>query len=354
MKAIFPEKFEIAGRQIGPTSKPFVIAEIAQAHDGSLGMAHSFIDCAAECGVDAVKFQTHFADAESTLDEKFRVKFSYKDKTRYEYWKRMEFSIDEWIGLSRHAKERGIVFLSSPFSIKAIEVLEQLDIPAWKVASGEVGHWTLIERMLKSNKPILLSSGMSSIDDVSEILSFIQKKQKHVSIGIFQCTTEYPTSFQNLGLNVLEEFREKFNVPVGLSDHSGDPLPSIIAMARKANMIEVHLTFHHGMFGPDSKSSLTPNQLKEVCRARDSIALIDANQVDKNAMSRKLASSAQLFSRSISLVSDQKSGTVLTAEMLTLKKPGSGIPGTQIDNVVGRRLKRDASCKRLLRLEDLA
>ena len=141
----------------------YVIAEVSQNHDGSLGQAHAFIDAAAQTGVDAIKFQTHIAEAESTPDEPFRVPFSYEDKTRYDYWKRMEFTPEQWRGLYRHAQQSGLDFLSSAFSVEAFEMLQSIGIPAWKLGSGEVFNKYLFTRMAQTKKPMILSSVHTTI-----------------------------------------------------------------------------------------------------------------------------------------------------------------------------------------------
>ena len=157
MKSIY-----IDGKSIKEDGPCFIIAEIGQAHDGSLGSAHAYIDAVAEAGVDAVKFQTHIAHAESSKHEQFRVKGFPQDKTRYDYWKRMEFTPEQWSDLLSHAKEKGLIFLSTPFSIEAVELLENLNVPAFKIGSGDIDNIDLIESVIKTQKPILLSSGMSS------------------------------------------------------------------------------------------------------------------------------------------------------------------------------------------------
>jgi N-acetylneuraminate synthase len=344
--------FAIEGRAVGPGCKPLVIAEVAQAHDGSLGAAHAFVDLAADCGADAIKFQTHIAAAESTVDEPFRVNFSYQDGNRYDYWRRMEFSPEGWAGLADHARRRGLLFLSSPFSLEAVELLEALEVPAWKVASGEVQNWLLIDAMLATKKPILLSSGMSTFEELAQTVNYVQG-QSDSPLAIFQCTTMYPTPLEDVGLNVLSELADRFNVPVGLSDHSADVLPSIAAMVLGASLIEVHLTLHRAMFGPDTAASLVPEQLAELCRGRDAIFTLLTQKVDKNHRAATLKGSATLFGRSLALKHPQKAGTVLTAEMLTLKKPGFGLPPSEINTYVGRRLAHDVGAERLLRKTDL-
>ena len=163
-----------------PTAPCTLIAEIAQAHDGSLGTAHAMVDAAAEAGADAVKFQTHIADAESSPAEPWRKRFSPQDETRYDYWKRMEFSESQWLALREHAVEKGLLFLSSPFSMEAVALLERVGVAGWKVASGEVTNYLMLDAMCATRKPIILSSGYSEqeISDRFEnahITSFLAK-----------------------------------------------------------------------------------------------------------------------------------------------------------------------------------
>ena len=154
-----------------PTNQCLIIAEVGLAHDGSLGLAHAFIDEIARNGADAVKFQTHIADAESTPGEPFRVRFSPQDATRYDYWKRMEFSEGQWRELSEHARRKGLIFLSTPFSFEAVELLARLGMPAWKVGSGEVTNVPMLARMAATGRPLLISSGMSSWEELDRAVS---------------------------------------------------------------------------------------------------------------------------------------------------------------------------------------
>ena len=236
------KSFEIEGKKIGSTAPCLVIAEVAQAHDGSLGMAHAFIDAASKAGADAIKFQTHIATEESTLDEPFRVPFSYEDKNRYEYWKRMEFNEDEWFGLAEHARARNLIFLSSPFSEAAVKLLNRLNVPAWKVGSGEaINNPSLMKSIRRTGRPILLSTGMSNWNDIDNTIEEIQKEE--IPYALFQCTSEYPTVLERVGINVLSEIRERYDCPVGLSDHSGSIYPSLMALAQGCNLLELHVTF---------------------------------------------------------------------------------------------------------------
>ena len=343
--------FDIRHKRIGEHAPCFLIAEVAQSHEGSLGLAHSFIDAAADAGADAIKFQTHIADAESTLDEDFRISFSYADGSRYEYWKRMEFTAEQWYRLHEHATERNIIFLSSPFSVEAVELLDGIGVPAWKVGSGEVNSPSLISAMLKSGKPILLSTGMSSWEEITETVQAIQRYGS--PLAILQCTSKYPTPLTEVGLNVLYELLERFHVPVGLSDHSGTIFPALGAMAGIASLVEVHVTFHRSMFGPDVPASLTFEELKLLADAQDAFYTMKKNPVYKDIMASDLSTMRSLFNKSVALKSDQAAGTSLTEDMLTTKKPGTGIPAKQLQECVGKTLKRDVAAASLLSWNDL-
>lgn len=341
----------IADRIIGPGHAPYLIAEVAQAHDGSLGFAHTFIDAAAEAGADAVKFQTHFADDESTRDEPFRVKFSKQDSSRHDYWKRLEFTEEEWAGLADHAKEKKLTFLSSAFSPRAMDLLERLGMPAWKVASGEVLSPGFLERMSASGKPVLLSTGMSTYAEVEASVRMLQERK--APLAVLQCTSRYPTSYEDIGLNVIDEFRRSFRCPVGLSDHSGRIYTAVIAMARGADLIEAHITLDKRMFGPDTSSSLTVEEFAMLNESRKAQAAIDAHPVNKDVMAADLKEMRSLFQKSVAVVRPLPAGTVLTRDMLTAKKPGTGIPAQEVEKLAGKRLARAVQPDRILTWSDI-
>lgn len=190
-------QFEIGERLVGEKTPCLIVGEVAQAHDGSLGTAHAFIDAIASAGADTVKFQTHIAHAESSAQEPFRVKFSQQDATRYDYWKRMEFTEEQWQGLANHARQCGLLFLSSPFSEEAVDMLERIGMPAWKVASGEVSNTLLLERIAATGKPVLLSTGMSPIAEIDRSVAWI--KERNLPLAVFQCTSKYPLMPEHVG-----------------------------------------------------------------------------------------------------------------------------------------------------------
>lgn len=341
--------FELGGRSVGDGAPVLVIGEVAQAHDGSLGLAHAFVDAIADAGAHAVKFQTHIASAESTPSERFRVAFSRQDATRYDYWRRMEFAEDEWRGLAGHARERGLLFLSSPFSLEAVELLERVGVPGWKVGSGEVSNLELLRRLAATGLPVLLSSGMSPLAELDTAVAALAG----TPFAVLQCTTEYPSQPEHVGLNVLRELAERYGAPVGLSDHSGTIYPSLAAVALGASVLEVHVTLSRAMFGPDVPASVTPEELRALVEGTAFIERALAHPVDKDALAGELAPLRELFTKSIVAAGDLPAGTVLERHHLALKKPGTGLPAERLDDVVGKRLRRALPADTLLADDDL-
>ncbi len=343
--------FLIGSKRVGPNEETFLIAEVAQTHDGSIDLAHRFVDAVADAGAHAIKFQTHFADSESTLDEPFRVKLHTKDATRFDYWKRMEFSPEEWAGLMQHALDRQLIFLSSPFSVRAVDLLEELDIPAWKIGSGEVHSQTLLDAVIKTKKPILLSTGLiEGLDELAGIVAGISDKK--IPVGIFQCTTKYPTAFEDIGLNVMELIKNKFQCPVGLSDHSATIYPGMACIARGYEMLEVHVTLDKQMTGPDVIASVTMEELKILANMARATKVMNDHPIQKNDLSKSARELRVIFGKSLAPTRDLKKGEILSKELLMEKKPGHGIPIGEIEQVLGKKLRRDVPANKLLTRED--
>ena len=328
----------IQNKTVGEGHPIFVIAEVGQAHDGSLGMAHAYIDAAAKAGVDAVKFQTHIAAAESTPGEKFRVKMFPQDATRYDYWKRMEFTPEQWAGLAQHARDRGLTFLSTPFSLQAIDLLESIDVPAWKIGSGDIDTLPFLDRVARTGKPVLLSSGMSTW---AELDAGIARVRSHgAPLAVFQCTTAYPCPPQKLGLNIIVELQQRYDCPTGLSDHSGTIYAACAAAALGVNLIEVHVVLSRDSFGPDVTSSVTVEELGRLVEGVRFIQAAKENPVDKDGEAAARSELRVLFGRSLVAVRDLPAGHTLAEADLTFKKPGTGIAANRIAEVLGRKLLR--------------
>lgn len=328
-----------------------VIAEVAQSHDGSLGMAHAFIDAAANSGAGAIKFQTHFASEESTPAEPWRVRFSSQDATRYDYWRRMEFSDEQWIELKKHADDCGLLFLSSPFSRRAVELLERIGVPAWKVASGEIANYPLLDSMLATGKPMLLSTGMSPWQEIDAAVDRVRAAGRPVAV--MQCTTEYPCPPEKAGLNLLAEMRSRYACPVGFSDHSGRIYAGLAAASLGASIVEVHVAFSRQMFGPDVPSSVTFEELRQLAEGIAFIERALANPVDKDRVANDKQELRSIFGRSMVAASDLPAGTVLDEAHVAFKKPGTGLGLSRRDEVLGRRLRRAIPRDQQLRLDDL-
>jgi N-acetylneuraminate synthase len=314
-------------------------------------MAHAFIDAIAKTGADGVKFQTHIADAESTPAEPFRIRFSDQDATRYDYWKRMEFTEEQWSGLAQHAREVGLIFLSSPFSVEAVELLQRVGVPAWKIPSGEVGSTPMFERIAKTKLPILLSTGMSPWSEIDAAVEWI--KGEGLPFLIYQCTTAYPCPPEQIGLNLLDLFRKRYECPVGLSDHSGVIFPGLAAATLGADMLEVHVTLSKEMFGPDVPASITTDELRQLVEGVRYIERVQDNPVDKDAIAEKMVPLRQTFTKSVVARSDLPEGTILERDHLNVKKPGTGIPADQLGSMIGRRLRRGVAKDELIQEEDL-
>lgn len=333
-----------------PSPPCFIIGEIAQAHDGSLGAAHAYIDAVAAGGADAVKFQTHLADEESSVLDTWRVKFSRQDATRYDYWKRMEFTAEQWAGLKRHAEEKGLVFLSSPFSLAAIDLLKRLGMAAWKVASGEVSNRLFLDAMMKTGMPVLVSSGMSFLEELDATVNLL--KAANSPVAVFQCTTAYPCPPEKIGLNQIIELTERYQCPVGLSDHSGTVYPSLAAVTLGAKLIEVHVTFSREMFGPDVSASVTTHELAQLVKGVRFIERSMASPIKKNVCSENLGQMRRMFGQSLVAAVDLESGTELTRDAISCRKPGHGIPTSDVGFVIGRKLKRAVKAAQFLSFDD--
>lgn len=332
--------------------KVFLIAEIGQAHEGSLGILHSYIDAVATTGVDAIKFQTHIAEAESSIYEPFRVKFSYEDDTRFDYWKRMSFTKDQWIEIKAHCDELGIEFMSSPFSQAAVDLLEELGVKRYKIGSGEVNNFLMLEKIAKTGKPIILSSGMSSLMELDEAVEFIRSFGNELSI--LQCTTSYPTPAEKVGLNVIPQLIERYpDATIGLSEHTSKIYTGIAAVALGAKVLEFHVVFDKRIFGPDATSSLTIDETKELVKGVRFTEKSLNHPIDKSDNSPYLGLK-KIFEKSLAVNKDLPKGHVLTFEDLEAKKPANfGIKASFFKTVIGRQLNKDKKQYEFLLKENL-
>jgi N-acetylneuraminate synthase len=332
--------------------KPYLIAEIAQAHEGSLGILHSYIDAIAKTGVQAIKFQMHIAAAESSIYEPFRVKFSREDNTRFDYWKRMEFTLAQWKDIKKHCDDVGLDFICSPFSNLAVDWLEEIGVHTYKIGSGEVNNFLLLDKIVKTGKPIIISSGMSSFEELDKTVEFLKSKKAFFSI--LQCTTAYPTKPTQYGLNVISELKQRYKVKVGFSDHSAKVATGIAAVALGAEILEFHVVFHRALFGPDAVASLTIEETKFLVESVNDIYLANANPIDKNN-NESFSELKSIFEKSLAINKNLPAGHSITFDDLESKKPkGYGISAQNFMSVIGKQIKNDKSQWDFLNEEDIA
>ena len=338
---------EIAGRPLGPGHPALVIAEIGNNHDGSVRLAERLIEAAADAGAGAVKLQTHIADAEMLPSTPTPPHF---DEPRYEFTKRMELSKDDHLRLKAVAEERGLLFFSSPFSVEAVALLAEVGVPAYKIASGEVTNPPLLEAVAATGRPVLLSTGMSGMEDVERAAAILRKAGS--PFLVMQCTSTYPCPPELVNLRAMVGMGERLGCLYGLSDHTPDVYTSIAAVALGAVAVEKHFTLSKRLYGPDHHASLVP---EELVRLVDGVRQVEA-ALGTGLKERDPAHDPvrATFEKSVVTKIAVPEGAVLEREMLTTKRPGTGIPAAMLDQVLGRRAAHELEPDHLLQEADLA
>ncbi len=329
----------------------FIIAEIGMSHHGNIGIAHSLIDTISTTGVDAIKFQTHYAEHESSKYEKFRNRKLSFYKNRFNYWKETEFTEQEWKDLLTHCKKKNIKFISSPFSVYAAKILHKIGMNIWKIASGEITNFELLEFIKKTRKPVILSSGMSYISEIDNAYYFLKKNIKDISV--LQCTSIYPSKPKDIGLNLMEDLSKKYKCKFGLSDHSGEIYPSLAAVTLGASIIEVHVTISKDYFGPDTASSLDITQIKQLVKGIRYIDKMKNYPLDKNKKTKSIKYMKSLFEKSLFTNKDLNKDQIITRKDIAIKKPGIGIKPSDLDKVLNKKLKVNYKKNQLLKIKDL-
>jgi N,N'-diacetyllegionaminate synthase len=309
----------------------FVIAEAGMNHDGSLGNAIRMAEVAAECGADAVKFQLHDAPAETTRDAPSPPYFEHE--TRWEYFSRTAFTDEQWATLKQACERAGVDFFCSVFSTEAVDRLERLGVGRYKIGSGEVTNLELVRRVAATRKPVLLTSGMSTW---AELDAAVQAAGDDVTV--LQCTSEYPTPPERVGLNVLAELRERYGKPVGLSDHSLGTYAAFAAVALGAVVVEKHFTLSSELYGPDAALALEPHELEDLVEGIRSIEAMLTSPVDKDDV-HELHEMKRVFEKSVVTTREIPAGAEISREMVAAKKPGTGIPARFLPEIIGRRAR---------------
>lgn len=324
-----------------------VIAEIGSVHDGSFGNACRLVEAAADCGADTIKFQTHIAEAE-TLENAPAPSY-FKGEPRFAYFKRTAFDKVQYLELMALCKEKRVNFLSSPFSLEAVDFLEDVNIDLYKIPSGEVTNIPLLEHLSQTGKPVILSSGMSSWEELDRAVEVLKNGGP---LRLMQCTSAYPCPPEKVGLNVIEEMINRFDLPVGFSDHANGCAAAFAAVAKGASFVEKHFTFSKLMYGSDAANAMEPADFKKYCQGVHEICRMLDNPVDKNNL-EDFREMKQVFEKSIVTAKEIKAGELLTKDNIAFKKPGDGIAAANYKAYLGRAVSHDLLANYQLREDDL-
>ena len=312
-----------------------IIAEIGSIHDGSIGNAIKAIDAASEAGADIVKFQTHIAEAESLSSAPSPNYFS--NESRIDYFRRTAFNFNEWLKISEHCKLKNVKFLSSPFSLEAVDLLEKVGVDAYKIPSGEVTNLPLLERIAKTSKSVYLSSGMSNWHELDNAVNILKNCSKLIPM---QCTSSYPCKPEMVGINIIKQMMDRYDLEVGFSDHTLGFAAAISAVSLGSTVIEKHFTFSKLMYGSDAANSMEPHEFKVFCSSLREAAIIRDNKIDKDNLDA-FKEMKKIFEKSIVTSLDLKKGKQLCENDIAYKKPGDGISAAFYKEVIGKILKRD-------------
>ncbi len=344
------------GNKIVGTGHPvFIIAEAGVNHNGKLSLAKKLIDAAVKAGADAVKFQTFDPD---TLVTKGASKATYQDKneetegageTQYAMLRRLMLKREYHPELKKYAEQKGIMFLSTPFSLSDAEFLRDLGIVALKVGSSDTNNIPYLRTIAKWKLPIILSTGMSDLPLLHESITAIRKAGNNDLI-VLHCTTNYPTPIQEVNLRAMQTLEQELNVTVGFSDHTEGIVAPVLSVALGASMIEKHLTLDKTMPGPDHKASLDPKGFKEmVTVVRDAEQALGTGKKNLFASEMEIAKVAR---KSLVTLRPVKKGEKFTEKNLTVKRPGTGLPPRDFDKVIGTRATKDIKADCLLIVHD--
>jgi N,N'-diacetyllegionaminate synthase len=344
----------IAGRTIGPGSPCFLIAEAGVNHNGDLRLALRLVDVAAEAGADAVKFQTFAADRLATMDApkaEYQKTGTPSGETQYEMLMRLELTPAAHRKIVDRCREKGILFLSTPFDEGSADLLQQLDVPAFKLPSGELTNLPFLAHVAAKKRPLILSTGMASLDEVSAALETVRRAGAK-EIALLHCVSHYPAEPREANLRAMETMACAFNVPVGFSDHTPGIEVSLAAVALGASVIEKHVTTGRGLPGPDHKASLEPSELSALVRGVRNVEAAMGDGRKRPAASE--AAIAAVARKSLVAAADLPADTRLAIEHIEIRRPGTGLPPAMREQLVGRTLRVAVKKGTLLSMEMLS
>ena len=343
----------ICGRQIGPDYSCFIIAEAGVNHNGNLGLAKKLIDSAFNAGADAVKFQSFKAEGvvNSTAPKaKYQLETTNTSESQMDMLRNLELSPEAHQELLGYCKNLGIIFLSTPFDNVSADMLAGLDVPAFKIGSGELTSLPFLDYVARKNRPMLVSTGMSYLGEVDDAVRTVRDAGCD-QLVLLHCVSNYPAEPADANLLVIGAMRTAFNLPVGYSDHTmGIQIP-LAAAALGACVIEKHLTLDRNMSGPDHRASLEPDEFRVMVQGIRTVETALGTGVKEPALSE--TNSRQVVRRSLAAARNIPTGTILKADILTQLRPASGISPALLEQVVGRKTRRVLTPGELLDWSDL-
>lgn len=330
----------------------FIIAEAGVNHNGSIELAFKLIDAANEADVDAVKFQSFKADKlVSSKAEKadYQKQTTRSSETQFEMVKKLELSLEDHKRLIEYCNETGIQFLSSPFDLDSIDLLNELGLEIFKIPSGEIINLPYLRKIGKLNKNVILSTGMSDLGEIEEALDVLTESGTDINkITVLHCNTEYPTPFEDVNLKAMLTIKNCFGVRVGYSDHTPDIEVPIAAVSLGAEIVEKHFTLDRSMEGPDHKASLEPDELKNMVSAIRNIEKALGNGIKKPSKSE--LKNKPIARKSLVAVKEIKKGELFTEENIGIKRPGNGISPMRWDEVIGKKASKNFDIDDLIEL----
>ncbi|TNH34022.1 N-acetylneuraminate synthase [Campylobacter helveticus] len=317
--------------------KVLIIAEAGVNHNGDLNLAKKLIEQAAKAGADIVKFQTFKAEdcvSIKAKKAKYQLENTAKDESQLEMIKKLELSREAHFELMKHCKKHNIAFLSTPFDLESAEFLRGLDLPYFKIPSGEITNFPYLKAVAKCKKKVLLSTGMANLAEIEAALEILRKNGTR-DITLLHCTTEYPAPFEEVNLNAIKTLKEAFKLKVGYSDHTRGIVAALGAVALGAVVIEKHFTLDKTMEGPDHKASLEPSELKELCEGIRTLEKALGNGIKKASKSE--AKNKIIARKSLVAKREIQKGEKFSEQNLTTKRPGSGISAMRYEEYLGKR-----------------
>lgn len=333
-----------------PPARTKIVVEVGQAFEGSESFAHAFVDEVANAGADAIKFQLHIAEDESSLNDVFRTSKRYRRESRFEYWKRNEISPGLMNDLIAHSRERSLEIGFSTFSLEGLERISASESDFLKIGSGESIQPWFLRAAAEVDLPILLSTGLSKMADIRVAIELLAPSRGNLTL--MQCVTKYPSELGDVGLNMISEMRQEFGVEVGLSDHSGRLAPGLFAIASGASVVEVHGTFSKKTQNPDAEASLEFAELSLLCSLRDDWENMVNSPVEKDKVAEQLEPMRQVFGRSLAARVALPEGACVEARHVYFAKPGGGLPAENLGELLGQTLARPVSANAVFEMAD--